>query len=78
MITVNVKFFGSLRQHIPDLPLGESLSLELPAGVTAGELAQKLEVPAVKLIVVNGVARQEGFSLSNDDEIAFFPPLSGG
>ena len=78
MITVEVKFFGNLRHHVPDLALGGSLSVEIPAHTTAGELAQKLKIPTVKLIVVNGIGRKEDFPLSDRDEIAFIPPVSGG
>ena len=78
MITVDVKFFGNLRHYVPNLALGESLSVEVPAHTTAGELAQKLKIPTVKLIVVNGIGRKEAFALSDGDEIAFIPPVSGG
>ena len=77
-LTVHVKLFATLRRYCPDLGLGEALPVQIVPGTTAGQVARQLKLPGVKLIFVNGVAQKEGLVLSDNDEIAFVPPIGGG
>ena len=76
---VRVRFFASLREH-----LGARSERTLAAGTTVGSLWRALvtdrpelrDVPvrfAVNEAYVDGAHR-----LSEGDEVAFFPPVSGG
>jgi molybdopterin converting factor small subunit len=79
MITVRVKLFASLRNHYPDLPLGEPLLMQLPENSTLAQLLPKLNLPRVKIIFLNSRAQtDESAVLNNNDEISLFPPLAGG
>ena len=78
MITVHVKLFGKLREFFPDIPLGESMPVEVSAGATIAQLAEQLELPPGKLAMVNGIAQPPTFTLSNNDMLALTPPIGGG
>lgn len=83
MITVRVLFFASLRES-----LGAQLELQIEAA-TVGALRQALmaqsEAHAQALgnqrpvrIAVNQVMAGDDQPLRNGDEVAFFPPVTGG
>jgi len=79
---VRVRAFASLRQA-----LGASeLSLDLPTGATVAQLLERLggDYPAVTsllsrtIVAVNQDYTDRSHSLVSGDEIAIFPPVSGG
>lgn len=83
-ITVNVRFFASLREK-----LGEREALALPAGSTVGAAREALlargGVHAEALgrsravrAAVNQKMAAESAVLAEGDELAFFPPVTGG
>ena len=78
MITVHVKLFGKLRDFFPDVPLGESMPVEVPANCTIAQLAEQLKLPPGKLAMVNGIAQPPTFTLGANDTLALTPPLGGG
>ena len=80
MTTAHVRLFATLRCHYPDLGIGEAMPVELPDGVTVGQLIEHLRLPAgeVKVIFVNGVVRGEEHALSDGDKVGVFPPVGGG
>lgn len=81
MITVRVKLFATLRRHYPHLGLGEAMEVELPRGATVGDLLQEhLRLPTdhVKLVLVNGIVRDNEHRLADGDEVTVFPPVGGG
>ncbi len=80
MVRVRVKLFATLRRYYPELGIGEAMEIELPDGATVGQLVKRLELPAdhVKVVFVNGVAREDGHPLTNGDEVGIFPPVGGG
>jgi len=81
-IEVSVKLFGGYREAVGR----EELTRELPAGATLDTLWASLreEWPAlddldpVRLGAVNHDFAEGGQTLSAGDEVAFFPPVSGG
>ncbi len=79
-IRVGVRLYAGLRCYLPDLPLGGTASLPVSAGTTVGDVLDLLGIPREKAhsCFVNGLRREHGFTLSEGDEMAFFPPIAGG
>ncbi len=82
MISVNIKFFGPLR----DVMRSDEISVELPDQCT-GERAfdilasghpELVEWKQSVRLAVNLEYRPFGYLLKTDDEVCFVPPVSGG
>ena len=77
-MTINVKYFASLRER---LGRGED-QIDAPAVVTVAELWARLNsdkpLPANVLIAVNSEYAQADQAVQDGDEVAFFPPVTGG
>ena len=82
---VLVKFFASLREDIGvdelplDLPVASSkVELMNQIGIAIGSVnLQKLHQPKVG-IAINQNLKKGDFRLQENDEVAFFPPITGG
>ena len=82
--TIRVRFFARLREELGT----ELLSVESEPGLTAGgllrELAKKggnwaqLDGPQPVMIAVNQEMTKADKTLQAGDEVAFFPPVTGG
>lgn len=82
--TITVKFFARLREELDTA----SLSVEATPGLTAGallhSLAEKggawaqLDGAQPVMIAVNQVMTKPDKPLQPGDEVAFFPPVTGG
>jgi molybdopterin synthase sulfur carrier subunit len=72
---VTVKLFATLRKDRFD-----EKDLELPDGVTAGEIIDMLAIPPteVTLIFINGRHSAPETKLTGGDTLALFPPIGGG
>lgn len=75
---VKVKYFASLKDRV-----GRSEEqMELGQGVTVGELWQQvsgeLSVPENVMTAVNMEYVKHDTVLQSNDEVAFFPPVTGG
>lgn len=76
---VRLRFFAALRER-----LGSAAERTLPSGTTAGALWEALvrEHPDVGEVpvryAVNGRYVDGSHRLADRDEVAFFPPVSGG
>ena len=84
MITVRLRFFASLREK-----LGEGEALALPEGSTVaaarealrargGIHAEALAPGRAVRSALNQTMCAESAPLSDGDELAFFPPVTGG
>jgi molybdopterin converting factor subunit 1 len=78
---VRIRLFASLA----DRAGGRELSVELPEGITAGELWEALcrECPTLRgaprpLVAVNLEYAPSDRALDGSEEIALLPPVSGG
>lgn len=80
MIAVRVKLFATLRRTRPGLGIGEAFPVEAPAETTVGRLIERLGLPQeqVKLVFVNGIARDRDHVLADGDVVGIFPPVGGG
>jgi len=77
---VEVRLFATLQPYLPPGAHGDSISLEVPAGATVRDVVESLKIPSEVdcLTVVNGRDAAPELVLSPGDELAMFPPLSGG
>lgn len=88
-LTINVRFFASLRENLGV----ESLAVNLPDGSSAGDLLRQLAAKAEEepnqawsalngerpvMIAVNQTMAQPSTALRDQDEVALFPPVTGG
>ncbi|MFO7994398.1 MAG: molybdopterin converting factor subunit 1 [Marinobacter sp.] len=82
--TITVKFFARLREELNT----ESLTVAAGSGLTAGRLLQdlaarggnwaQLDGAQPVMIAVNQVMTKPDRELQPGDEVAFFPPVTGG
>ncbi len=78
-MSVNVKYFASLREHLGQ---AESRCTVPDAGCSAAELWAQLNplqaVPHNVLVAINQNYASLEARVNNGDEVAFFPPVTGG
>jgi molybdopterin synthase sulfur carrier subunit len=81
LVRVQVKYFASFR----DMTGKMEESLEVPEGITVEGLREHVKVLYAKmagreqvLVAVNGVFVPLETAVSEGDDVAFFPPVSGG
>jgi sulfur-carrier protein len=82
MISVNVKFFGPLR----DIVRHDEMNVDLPSGSTGEDVFEKLSEAFPELrkwrqsvrLAVNLEYAQFTHGLKTGDEVSFIPPVSGG
>ena len=84
-VQVTLKLYASLADHLPpEARSTHRLPLELPSGTTIAEVIgrQNLPLKLCHLVLVNGYYIPPGEhatrALSNDDELAIWPPIAGG
>jgi molybdopterin converting factor subunit 1 len=81
-MTINVLFFA----HYQDVAGGKTLAVELDSGATVAQLAHTLrltnpkfsEILSYARIAVNAEIVSADMVLSEGDEVAILPPMSGG
>ncbi len=75
---IKVLFFASLRERLKQ----SSVQLSIEQTLTAAEVWQRSTgeavIPANILIALNQAYVQADALVNNGDEIAFFPPVTGG
>jgi sulfur carrier protein ThiS len=85
---VHVKLYATLIRSVPDalrarypeIRSGTPLTIELPEGSTLADLVADLGLPSeeVKVMFVNGRARDFDHPLLPGDQVGIFPPIGGG
>ncbi len=77
-MSITVKFFARLRE---ELNMDEA-QLDFVTGLTALQVWQKVTgqsaLPPKTLIAVNQEYASEDITVNENDEVAFFPPVTGG
>ncbi|MCW8923003.1 MAG: molybdopterin converting factor subunit 1 [Gammaproteobacteria bacterium] len=74
---IEVKFFASLRETLGM----ESTHIEASAGITIREIWNQVtskDYPANTLCAINMDYAKPDDMVSDGDEVAFFPPVTGG
>lgn len=82
--TITVRFFARLREELAT----DMLTLEPTPGLTAGQLLAQLAAKGGAwrqlngdqpvMIAINQTMAKAGHPVHGGDEIAFFPPVTGG
>lgn len=78
---VLVRFFADLREFAPAGKTdGGGYRLELAPQSRIADLLAQLKIPPsrIKVIFVNGRARDLDYHLHDEDEVGLFPPVGGG
>jgi len=80
LIKVEVRLYATLRRYAPQLKIGEALELDFKEGSMVKHIYERLNmrIEEVKRVIVNGIARDNDYVLSNGDRVAIFPPVAGG
>jgi molybdopterin synthase sulfur carrier subunit len=76
-MTIEVKFFASLRETLGM----DSVQIEARPGMTVREVWDQLterDYPANTLCAINMDYARADDVVSDGDEVAFFPPVTGG
>jgi len=76
-MTIKVKFFASLREQITD-PTTEIDSAQAKTISDVWSLATDQPMPAHVLCSVNLEHQEPSATVVDGDEVAFFPPITGG
>ena len=79
---LNVRFFASHQEAMGS----ERLTMEMPEGATVGQLLDRLvrDHPGLRqleehtMVAVNHEQAERDQKLHDGDEVAFYPPVSGG
>ena len=77
---VQVRLFGTLREHLPGVRAGQWHTANLTENATVADLLAELGVPSddTKQAFVNDVAVEFTHVLREGDLVGVFPPVSGG
>lgn len=77
-MTVQVRFFASLRERLGI----EDTQISLPADATVTDVWRQVlgeaEMPANTLVAINQDYATPDAPVRDGDEVAFFPPVTGG
>jgi len=78
-MNVQVLFFASLKEHLGKAEIKlEISSLQTVASLRETLSAGKDALPGQILVAVNHQYVKPGYRLNDGDEVAFFPPVTGG
>ena len=76
-MTIQVKFFASLRETLGM----ESISIDARAGLTIRQIWDQVtsqDYPVNTLCAINMDYAKPDDAVNDGDEVAFFPPVTGG
>ncbi len=80
-ISVTLRSFIPSPESVRGYELGRAFGMELPRGITLGELARKIlgdNINQLGLCAVNGRMARENLVLEEEDRIDFFALIEGG
>ena len=79
-MNIRLKFYASLRKHLPGTEIGEEVELEIKQGSTIKDVIDSFLITEdlVKIIFVNGIHKKLDHILQENDLLVIFPPIGGG
>ena len=80
-MTVEVRLYATLAEHVDGAEAAEPFGQELPEGSTIVDLIDRLGLPEaeVHLVIVDGrLVHDPATLLSDKSRVALFPPVGGG
>lgn len=77
-MTITVKFFASLRERVGCGEMSLDTEITLTVGQIWVRLCDNLPMPANTLMAVNMEYVDADAVVTDGDEVAFFPPVTGG
>jgi sulfur-carrier protein len=83
-VEITVKLFAILGQYLPPHAIHNTVQMDLAAGTSVAQLLRHLHLPLAltPVVLVNGAyltpSEHEHAPLAPGDEVAVFPPVSGG
>jgi molybdopterin synthase sulfur carrier subunit len=77
---VTVKLFATLTRYGRGERAGTPFIIELSEGASLHDLVSQLQIPTeeTRVMFVNGIIQESGYSLKDGDEVGLFPPIGGG
>ena len=80
MVSVKVKAYATLRDHLPSGTKDGQRELGLEDGATIADVCEELGIPKdrVAIAIVNGRQKDIDHELDDGDEVALFPGIAGG
>lgn len=77
-MTINVKFFASMREYLDQ----SEVNIDIEGAPTVGDVWRQVAgdkaMPDNTVCAVNHTQANTGYQVKDGDEIAFFPPVTGG
>ena len=77
-MTITIKFFASLREEIGKSEVKMELTDSLTVAQVWTQVCDELPLPTYILMAVNMEYVDRNTLVQDGDEIAFFPPVTGG
>lgn len=75
-MVIEVRFYASLRHYRPDDSGSGTVTVDVPDGISLGELFEEMEIDAgeIETMIINGVASGPERILTDGDRVELFPP----
>ncbi|MDR0882802.1 MAG: MoaD/ThiS family protein [Candidatus Adiutrix sp.] len=79
-MSVFVTLSTTLRNFVPGYRAADGLNLEVSGPTTAGDLAQRLNLPLseIKIVMINGRRLELATPINDGDRVGYFPAVGGG
>ena len=77
---LHIKLSTTLRDYVKGYEPEKGLHLEVPDGMTVGELARHIGLPLeeIKIVMINGRQKEVQSKICDGARVAFFPAVGGG
>ena len=77
-MTITIKFFASLREQIGQSEIHIEIAKPLTAAQIWAQVCNNVPLPTNILISINLEYTDQNALVQDGDELAFFPPVTGG